>query len=542
MKLDLRLFLFAALFLLKSATTTAQNAPFDIYLEALDIPTLGGVQSFAYGQYDGKWLIIGGRLDGLHRRQPFASFDVAGHNNQLLVIDPQTLQKWSAPLASLPVGIREQLSATNIQFYQEGSYLYLIGGYGYSATAADHVTYDQLTAVQVPEVIHAIVNGQPMETYFRQISDPVFTVTGGYLSKINHTYYLTGGQKFMGRYNPMGPTHGPGFVQEYTEQVRRFNLQDDGTLITVQHLQAFTDSSVLHRRDLNVVAQILPDGRESITAFSGVFQKTVDFPYLNCVHIDSSGYSIQPDFNQYYNHYHCAVLPAYAAGSNEMHTVFFGGIAQFYDSLGVMVQDNNAPFVRTIARVTRKADGTMTEYKLPVEMPSLLGAGSAFLPVESLPHYANKVLQLDEISADTTMVGYIFGGISSTAPNIFWVNNGTQSSASSRIFKVFLVKNATTGAHQLNDQSRGYLQMKIFPNPGNGIFSVKFNLLRPEAQVILTITDAKGQTIKKEILEHLAAGEHVISRQFPQITVGNTYFVTIQSSDQRATLKTLVQD
>lgn len=542
MKLALRLFLFAALFLLKNAATTAQKAPFDLYLESLDIPNLGGVQSFAYGQHDGKWLIIGGRLDGLHRRQPFASFDVAGHNNQLLVIDPQTAQKWSAPLASLPVGIREQLSATNIQFYQDGPYLYLIGGYGYSETAADHVTYGQLTAVQVPEVIHAIVNGQPVEAYFRQISDPKFTVTGGYLSKINHTYYLTGGQKFMGRYNPMGPTHGPGFVQEYTEQVRRFNLQDDGTQITVQHLQAFTDSTELHRRDLNVVAQILPDGRESITAFSGVFQKTVDFPYLNCVHIDSSGYSVQPDFNQYYNHYHCAVLPAFAAGSKEMHTVFFGGIAQFYDSLGTMVQDNNAPFVRTIARITRKADGTMTEYKLPVEMPSLLGAGSAFLPVEALPQYANKVLQLDEISADTTLVGYIFGGISSTAPNIFWVNNGTQSSASSRIFKVFLVKNATTGAHQLNDQSRGYLQMKIFPNPGNGVFSVKFNLLRSEAQVTLTISDARGQLIKKETLEHLSAGEHVISRQFPQITVGNTYFVTIQTSDQRATLKTLVQD
>ena len=84
--------------------------------------------------------------------------------------------------------------------------------------------------------------------------------------------------------------------------------------------------------------------------------------------------------------------------------------------------------------------------------------------------------------------------------------------------------------------------MKIFPNPGNGVFSVKFNLLRSEAQVTLTISDARGQLIKKETLEHLTAGEHVISRQFPQITVGNTYFVTIQTSDQRATLKTLVQD
>ena len=46
---------------------------------------------------------------------------------------------------------------------------------------------------------------------------------------------------------------------------------------------------------------------------------------------------------------------------------FFGGIAQYYDSLGILVQDNNVPFVKTIARVTRDASGTMAEYKLPIE-------------------------------------------------------------------------------------------------------------------------------------------------------------------------------
>jgi hypothetical protein len=54
-----------------------------------------------------------------------------------------------------------------------------------------------------------------------------------------------------------------------------------------------------------------------------------------------------------------------------MHTVFFGGIAQYYDSLGILVQDNNVPFVKTIARVTRDASGTMAEYKLPIVMPTL---------------------------------------------------------------------------------------------------------------------------------------------------------------------------
>jgi len=137
----------------------AQTAPFQIAIEPMNISGLGGIQSFAWGQHNGKWLIIGGRLDGLHRRQPFAAFDIAGHNNQLIVIDPVAKQKWSASLTSLPKGLQEQLSSTNMEFHQEGDYLYLIGGYGYSNTSGDHITYPNLSAVDVPAVIHAIING-----------------------------------------------------------------------------------------------------------------------------------------------------------------------------------------------------------------------------------------------------------------------------------------------------------------------------------------------------------------------------------------------
>ena len=135
------------LFITFALKSNAQIAPFQIAIEPLNISNLGGLQSYAFGQHNGKWLIIGGRLDGLHRRQPFAAFDVAGHNNQLIVIDPISEQKWTAPLTSLSVGLQEQLSSTNMQFYQVGNYLYLTGGYGYSATANDHTTYSNLTAV-----------------------------------------------------------------------------------------------------------------------------------------------------------------------------------------------------------------------------------------------------------------------------------------------------------------------------------------------------------------------------------------------------------
>jgi hypothetical protein len=80
-----------------------------------------------------------------------------------------------------------------------------------------------------------------------------------------------------------------------------------------------------------------------------------------------------------------------------MHNVFFGGMAQYYDDNGTLVRDDNIPFVKTIARVTRDANGIMTEYKLPIEMPSLLGTGAEFIPNKNIPHFNNEVIKLDEI-------------------------------------------------------------------------------------------------------------------------------------------------
>lgn len=420
---------------------SAQTEPFQIVIEPMNISNLGGLQAYAWGQHNGKWLIIGGRLDGLHRRQPFAAFDAAGYNNQLIVVDPVAEKKWSAPLSSLPVGLQEQLSSTNMEFYQEGDYLYLAGGYGFSNTSDDHITYPNLSAVKVPDVINAVINGTSFTLNFRQITDTMFAVTGGYLNKIYNTFYLTGGQNFAGRYNPMGPNHGPGFIQIYTNGIRKFNISDNGVTLSVTHLPSIVDSENLHRRDLNVVPQIMPNGQEGLTAFSGVFQVGANLPFLNSINIDSTGYEVNNAFSQYYNHYHCAHIPFYSASKNKMHTVFFGGIAQYYDSAGTLVQDNNVPFVKTIARVTRNAGSSMKEYKLPIEMPALLGAASEFIPVKTLPHYGNGVLKLDSFNAGKTLVGYIYGGISSTEDNIFFTNSGTQSSASSRIFKVFVIKN-----------------------------------------------------------------------------------------------------
>lgn len=527
-------------FLLFSLSLLGQGVPFSLLLEPINISGLSGLQSYAVGQDNGKWLIVGGRLDGLHQRQPFAAFNQAGHNNQLLVVDPVSQQRWSTPLSALPSSIREQLSSTNMQFFQEGNELYCIGGYGYSPTVGDHTTYPNLTAINVPEVINAVLSNSNIAPWFRQISDPQFQVTGGRLKKINDTYYLMGGQKFLGRYNPVGPDHGPGFIQEYTNAIRKFTLQDDGTTLIINHLPSFVDSINLHRRDYNAEAQILPTGAQGITMFSGVFQPVVDLPYLNSVTIDSANYTVNNSFQQHYNHYHCAVLPLYSAANNEMHNVFFGGIAQFYDSLGMLVQDNNVPFVNTIARVTRDASGTMAEYKLPIEMPVLLGAGSEFIPNKNIPHYPNEVFKLDQITADSTLVGYIYGGISSSAKNIFFINTGNQSNASSQVFKVIFVNTNPVSIHDLNEQSRGTLNLKVSPNPSNGNLEVSYFLSHP-TRVELTITDINGRTIDHIVLEGQMAGENTYRSKEGGVGIEGIFFLTLETPFEKSTRKIRVE-
>ncbi|HCS20988.1 MAG TPA: T9SS C-terminal target domain-containing protein, partial [Bacteroidetes bacterium] len=207
---------------------------------------------------------------------------------------------------------------------------------------------------------------------------------------------------------------------------------------------------------------------------------------------------------------------------------------------GILVQDNNVPFVKTIARVTRNSAGTMVEYRLPVEMPALLGAGAEFIPLSSVPHYTNHVFKLDDLNSDSTLVGYIFGGISSTAPNIFFTNTGSESSASNQIFKVYVIKNAALGMDELNDQSIGTLHLTVFPNPGNGDFKVVFNLIR-ESEIKITLYSMDGKKIEEVTLNDLQIGENTFERRIEGLKPGAMYMLNIETDYEKATRKVIVR-
>lgn len=522
-------------------TLSAQNAfDFEVQLSPIAVPNLPGLHSYAFAQHNGQWLIIGGRKDGVHARQPFASFAAVSNNTDLYVIDPTQATFWKASVNALPAGLREQLQSTNMNFYQDADTLYIIGGYAFSASANAHKTFTGLISVQVSGLIQAVKTQADMQPFFKQINDDVFAVTGGQLGKIGHTFYLVGGQRFDGRYNPMGPDHGPGFSQQYTNQIRKFRLHNDGTQLSFTHYEAITDPVHLRRRDYNLLPQIFPDGQQGYTISSGVFQLQADLPFLYPVDITENGYTPITGFNQYLSNYHSAKAALYDSAANRMHTLFFGGISRYYYQNGQLIEDDQVPFVRTISLLSRSADGTLAEYQLPTEMPGLKGAGAEFILNRNLPHHESEIIQLSAISSDTILIGHIYGGILSPALNPFSANQTGITSADASVYAVRLIrKNTATAAQQI--KGRHSFDFEVFPNPAQDNVTLRYDL--PYAgKVNYFLYTADGKILQRGEWERQTSGRNEQSLFVHRSFSAQPLFIALAFDDQFYAVKKIVRE
>jgi hypothetical protein len=432
-------FTFTLSLLILTLFSTAQNSyPFQITLEPMIPKGFTGLHSYAWAQDSDKVLLVGGRTDGLHRRQPFAAFNKQYNNTELIVLDLKQEKIWKKSITSLKSNLAEQLQSTNMEFFQQDNQLILVGGYGYSETKRTHITHPSIISIQVKELIDAVINNKDDEAFIHQLEDERMAVTGGRLNKLNNLFYLVGGQRFDGRYNPHGPDHGPGFSQQYTNQIRKFNIAEKNGKLSIENYSSVTDSLLLHRRDYNLLMQFDNDGKEMLSIYSGVFQYGKDVPFTTLIDINEKGYREVPGFNQLFSHYHTATLPIYNYATKTMYSVFFGGIAQnFKDSAGNTVKDNDVPFVKTISVVERK-NNTVKEYVLPGKMFGYFGAAAEFIPANEKLFAENGIMNMNRLNKKATMIGYLVGGIDSRAPNIFWSNETDASRASPVIWKVYI--------------------------------------------------------------------------------------------------------
>jgi hypothetical protein len=249
---------------------------------------------------------------------------------------------------------------------------------------------------------------------------------------------LIGGQRFDGRYNPHGPDHGPGYQQQYSDEIRKFNLSIKNLNAEISNYTNIKDTALFHRRDYNLVPQYNEKGDKIYTIFSGVFRPEIDLPYNSLVDINENGGKLVNDFSQLYCHYHTASLPIYNSSTKTQYAIFFGGIGQFFlDSAGKTQKDDDVPFTKVIS-VIKRHQGKTTELAMPEQLPGYFGASACFIPSNDILFDSHSNLKWEALKKEKTLVGYIIGGIDSSAPNVFWDAGRYGSIASTVVWKVYL--------------------------------------------------------------------------------------------------------
>lgn len=534
------LFWFLVLSSLLQTAFAQPDFPYHIQLTPRTIQGLPGLHSFAVAQTSQYWLLLGGRRDGIHARQPFNAFPVAQANTQGFIVDPQADTAYAFSLASLPAVVQEQLNSTNPLFLQDGNYLLFVGGYGFSAGANQYLTYGSLLLIHVPNLIQAVQQQQSLAPHIERLEDTAFALTGGQMGKLNNDYLLVGGHFFAGRYNPMGPNNGPGFTQRYSNQIRKFQLSAPGQSLQIGAYSTITDATHLHRRDYNLLPQTFVGNQPGYMISSGVFQYTADLPYLYPVDITAESITPRQNFEQKLSHYHSARVALYDQSTGTNHNLFLGGLSQyFYDSAGQLVQDNNVPFVRTISRVSRDAQNNLYEFVQPEQMPVMVGASAEFVINKALPHLSTEQLLLTAGHADTLLLGHVVGGLVSPVPNAFTQNNTGVTAASAQVYAVRLIRTGQSTGTALAQMPKPY-RMRVQPNPSKGKFIVLFDLER-ELSVHYLVTAADGRVLEKGKLSDLQVGENEVSFDFRGQKLPWVQLTLIFNGNQTLTEKVLLR-
>ncbi len=432
-----------------SPILSQDSLPFSISIEEAPFTLPLGIHSGAFAVHKGKWLLLAGRTNGLHS---FGSdpFPPAKQNITAIVVDFPNQTVYTRDLNDPTSGLSQLeidlLSVTSPQYFQNQNTLYISGGYGVDTATGIFSTKPVLTAIDVPEFIDWVIdpsNAKSAASSIRQTSSPWMQVTGGFMAGLDN--HLNGllifGQNFLGVYTDS--SNG-----SYTQQVRRFQIVDTGKELFVQSRKSERPNPNYRRRDLNVVP-IMKGSKQAFVALSGVFTLDVGV-WTVPVEVEADGRTFMADpgddetFKQGMNNYVSANFTLYSPSSKDNYIVLLGGITYEYWNGTVFIEDAEIPFTNQVTTVKRDKHGIYSQYLMNNQYPAVqwhaqdvyLGAGAFFIEADTAPQYPNQVIDLDKIKKPT-VVGYIIGGIMSTAMNT--VDQTAETAASPYIFQVVLV-------------------------------------------------------------------------------------------------------
>ena len=423
-----------------------------------------GLQSFAAGQIGDEWVVLAGQTGGMH------SFDSG--NTSAWVINPAKRQVWGRDLDDPTSGLSQHaihsLAASNPQSYQRDETLFITGGYVYETDTDNFTTYNELTAVNLPELVtwvkspgstmpgHTMLQTRGAVGSGTDYEGGLFQVTGGGMYEINGTTQIVFGQQYEGQY-----LH-DGSYQKYTSQVRTFEIEYDHATGTLNYFNAEVhptggDPTQFMRRDLNAFTVLSKDsnGDDQLSgvALSGVFFAGSGI-WTVPVEISPTGIPSMQDpatdpsvFRQALNGYECAKLGLYSSTTGEMTEVLFGGITanEFVNdpAVGNLAYRETFPFTNQISAVTIEPSGDYHQTYLgdfpllysPAGTRYLFGSNAEFFPSAETSLLEGDIIDLDAI-AGRTLLGYIYGGIAAGGPNGGFSGD---SIASRQVFTVELV-------------------------------------------------------------------------------------------------------
>lgn len=411
------------------------------------------VQSPVTASLDGKWVIFGGRKAGLHSMDfDPPAFQTFQANDSIWVIDLANAQSYGV---MLPNQYFKYLSASSQLYFQEGSKLYVNGGFTFKDSTAtfSNWTSDAFFEIDLPSLISYVMSGGGEPTLdavvTKFIRDPFLKVTGGEMIVTNGNFYLVGGQNYDTVYSPSKEGI-------YTNAIRKFRLEQTNSTWTISDTLSLKDTQNLHRRDFNLAEILLPNNEDSLGAviYGGVFTDK-DLAYQNPVYISglaSGNPRVQVDtqMKQDVNLYSSAKINAIlGTGSYRTNrTALLGGItykALSTDSTALVIPpiSKALPFSNLISSNYSDGENTIEIVQLPPNqlLSEYLGTNAVFFPKqEYLYGNSASIVDLNMVFQSSekgpVLVGYLYGGILSTGPYAFAKgSNGTF--ANPVLYKVF---------------------------------------------------------------------------------------------------------
>jgi hypothetical protein len=461
--------------------------PFRIQISPASFSLPAGLQAYVAGLYKNEYVLLAGRTYGLHGFLG-DTFPSASQNTTVYVLNISTGQIVSRSLtessSKLSQGQIDLLSVTNALFFQDdgSDTLYMVGGYGINSATGVMETKSVLTAIDLPRLIKWVKGKKKASAAksIRQVSHPLLQVTGGVMWQFNphQPALLCFGQNFSGSY--VNTTSNG----DYTCQIRPFQIIDTGKKLSIYPYPQPAPNPIYRRRDLNVVPALKKIGnslQQYLVAFGGVFTPGVNFGAWTIpieIQADGSSRSLNlsnPNtFAQGMNNYACPNLGLYSEKTGDMYTLFFGGISFLYSINGgiysfggSLCQDGGLGFTNDVTTIRIDSSGNYEQYLMSGTYPSiattfgtcpppsnpetcdtivlhsspnlLFGAGALFLGVSHLPYYPNSVLALDRLGTNPVLLGYIVGGIESSAAETCSEIGNVDTQPSPYIFSVTLV-------------------------------------------------------------------------------------------------------